>query len=272
MKLRNLTPEDLHRTVWRYMPFSKFISLLTYQALWFSKLSILQDRYEGLIPPLVKARMQEEYKQWKAKFDSSEFHPQIDAWPTKNENDGRELSVVTCWFLGETETQRMWEEYGGSNEAVAVKSTIGRLAKCIRVPQDETVSHLGLVSYVDHNSHDMSRYEASQAIERAFLKDKSLFSHEQEVRLVTFNVKTTACTSPEGKPYTAEEVAGAKMNNFENPGLYVGVYLNDLVTEIVVPPSAQGWFEKLVRRVVELKGLSAPVSRSQLQPFTQTTP
>lgn len=264
MKLRDLGPEDFERTVWRYMPFPKFISLMTYQALWFSKLNILQDRYEGLIPAAVKKRMHEQNQSYKAQFSTPEFHRQIDAWPTQNEDDGRELLVVTCWFLGERESQRMWAEYGGSNEAVAVKSTIGQLEKYILVPREETVSHLGLVSYVAHDGHDMSNYEAHQAIERAFLKDKAQFSHEQEVRLVTRNVKTTSCVSPEGKPYTPEQVVGANMNNFENPGLYVGVYLDRLVTEVVVCPSAQEWFARLVCRIVELSGLSAPVSRSRL--------
>ena len=47
VKIRNLGSADLEKTVWRYMPFAKFISLMTYQALWFSKLNILQDTYEA---------------------------------------------------------------------------------------------------------------------------------------------------------------------------------------------------------------------------------
>lgn len=265
MKLRNLEPQDFERPVWRYMPFSKFISLITYQALWFSKLNSLQDNYEGRMPHRVKARTCDENQHFRQQFNTPEFHKQIDAWPTRNEEDGRELLVVTCWFLGEEESLPMWKEYGCSDEAVAVKSTIGRLARHILVPRDDTVSHLGMVSYVDFDNHQMSRYEANQAIERAFLKDKWRFSHEQEVRLVTLNVKTTCCASPEGKPYIPEQIAGANMNNFENPGLYVGVHLDQLISEIIVSPSSQEWFKRLVSRIVELSGLSAPVSRSRLQ-------
>ncbi|MDO8724032.1 MAG: hypothetical protein Q7J31_17655 [Syntrophales bacterium] len=213
----------------------------------------------------MKARTCDENQHFRQQFNTPEFHKQIDAWPTRNEEDGRELLVVTCWFLGEEESLPMWKEYGCSDEAVAVKSTIGRLARHILVPRDDTVSHLGMVSYVDFDNHQMSRYEANQAIERAFLKDKWRFSHEQEVRLVTLNVKTTCCASPEGKPYIPEQIAGANMNNFENPGLYVGVHLDQLISEIIVSPSSQEWFKRLVSRIVELSGLSAPVSRSRLQ-------
>ena len=200
------------------MPFPKFISLLTYQALWFSKLNILQDTYEGMLPRKLKRQLHENNQRFKAQFNTPEFHKQIDAWLDRNEDDSRELLVVSCWFLGETDSKRMWREYGRSDEAIAVKSTIGRLAQYVLVPRDEYVSHLGLVSYVDHDNHEMSAHEAHQGHERAFLKDNR-FAHEQEVRIVTLNTKTTGCVSMEGRPYTAEDVAGAKMNNFENPGL-----------------------------------------------------
>jgi hypothetical protein len=217
-----------------------------------------------MIPILIKQQMHDENQRYKLHYKTPEFHEQIDAWPKKNEDDGRELLVVTCWFLGDAESESMWQEYGCSKEAVAVKSTIGRLFNHVLVPREETVSHLGLVSYVDHDMHMMSKYHANQAIERAFLKDKAKFSHEQEVRLVTLNTKTVNCASPEGVPYTPRQVAGAGMNNFENPGLYVGLLLDRLVTEVVVCPSADDWFAKLVCRIVQLSGLQAPVSRSKL--------
>lgn len=262
MKLRNLQSVDLEKTVWRYMPFAKFISLIAYQALWFSKLNILQDTYEGMLPAESKREMREEDQEIKSWFDTPEFHRQIDAWADENQNDGRELLVVNCWFLGERTSERMWREYGGSAEAVAIKSTIGHLANYIWVPRDEHRSHMGLVSYIDYGSHRMNSYEAHQAIERAFLKDKERFSHEQEIRVVTLSAKTTSCVSMEGKKYTLEEVSGNNMNNFENPGLYIGVRLDRLITEVVVSPNAQDWFEKLVRCIVERSNLSAPVSRS----------
>jgi len=261
MILRNLQSEDLERTVWRYMSFAKFISLVSYQALWFSKLNILQDTYEGMLPAESKREMREENEEIKSWFNTPDFHRQIDAWPEQNENDGRELLVVSCWFLGEHPSERMWSEYGDSHGAVAIKSTIGRLANYVFVPRDEHRSHIGLMSYVDHGSHRMSSYEANQAIERAFLKDER-FSHEREVRIVTMSMKTTSCVSMEGKKYKAEEVAGKNMNNFENPGLYVGVHLDRLITEVVVSRNTPEWFEKLVRRIAELSKLPVPVTRS----------
>jgi len=219
-----------------------------------------------MIPAKTKRQMHQDNQKVKAVFDTPEFHRQIDSWPDKNEEDSRELLVVNCWFLEETDSARMWREYGGSNgaEGVAIKSTIGRLSRFALVPRDEHVSHLGLVSYVDHDSHEMGAYEAHQGHERAFVKDRKRFEHEQEVRIVTLNLKTTSCVSMEGRAYTEEEVAGRNMNNGESPGLYIGVYLQGLLTEVVVSMAAQAWFEKLVRRVVELNQVPIRVSRSKI--------
>jgi hypothetical protein len=243
------------------MPFSRFISLLTYQALWFSKLNFLQDTYEGMIPAKVKQQMHDDNQNFKAQFNTPELHRQIDGWLDKNEEDSRELLIVSCWFVGENDSERMWQEYADSIEAVAIKSTVGRLAQYVFVPRDQHASHLGFVSYVDHDNHQMSFYEAHQGHERAFLKHNR-FAHEHELRIVTLNTKTTGCVSMEGKPYTEDEVAGKKMNNFENPALYVGVHLKGLLTEVVISRSAQVWFEKLVRRIVELSQLPVQVTRS----------
>ena len=53
------------------------------------------------------------------------------------------------------------------------------------------------------------------------------------------------------------------MNNFDNPGLYVGVHLKGLLTEVVISSNAQDWFEKLVKRIVELNQFPAQVTRSR---------
>jgi hypothetical protein len=49
-KLKNISESELDSTIWRYLTFAKFVSLITYQALWFSKLNILQDEFEGTLP------------------------------------------------------------------------------------------------------------------------------------------------------------------------------------------------------------------------------
>ena len=259
MNFRDLSEKDLNSTVWRYMPFSKFISMLTYQALWFSKLNRLEDKYEGMMPLLTKNMMNREYQKFKPIIHPN-FHDQLDEMAKKNEEDGRELTVVNCWFFGETESEKMWQKYAGTSEGVAIKSTPKRLSENILMLGDNNMNHMGKVHYFDHAAHQLTSYKANQAIERAFIKDKKL-EYEQELRLATLSLKRRYCVRMDGKPYSEDELEGKNMNNFENPGLYIGIKIDTLFTEVIVAKNAQEWFFCLVKRIIELYGINVPVTR-----------
>lgn len=261
MNRRNLSEHDIDSTVWRYMPFSKFVSLLTFQALWFSKLNILQDQFEGMMPEPTKEMMTKRYQKMKKNFPV-EQHWQFDEMASRNEQDSRELLVVSCWFLGEVESPRMWKEYGGENDAVAIKSTVRQLLENVGVPQDPHATHIGRVKYIDHSNHMMSAYEASQGIERAFLKDAEK-CHENELRIATLNVKTKYCVKPDGEPYKESEVLGKDMNNFDAPGLYIAIRFKELVSEIVASPNSGEWLVLLLRRIMKLNEFDIPVTASR---------
>jgi hypothetical protein len=261
MNLRDLSEDDMDLTVWRYMPFSKYISLLTYQALWFSKLKILEDKFEGMMPPPTKKSMQSKFDDWK-KVIPPNLHCQLDQMAPRNEQDSRELLVVSCWFLDESESERMWNEYGGGSESVAIRSTIGKLISAI-APHYEDETHIGRVKYVDFNSYSMDGYKANQGVKRAFIKDNK-YQHESELRIVTKNRKSTFCVRPNGKLYTESDIQGKNMNNFERPGLYIAVNIPQLISEIIISPTAGEWLYLLISRISEMSKLNIPVSYSEL--------
>ena len=263
MNLRDLTQDDMNLTVWRYMPFPKFISLLVYQAIWFSKLNILQDQLEGMMPEATKEMMQSHDHELKKGF-APELHWQFDEMAPRDEQDSRELLVVNCWFLGESESENMWDIYGAINEAVAIKSTVKQLIENIDVPHNKNMTHVGRVSYVDHKTHKMTNYQASQGCERAFLKDAEQFQDEKEIRIVTLNWKSRHCVSPEGKPYKELGIQGKGMNNFGNDGLYFITKVQQLISEIRVSPKADDWFFSLVKRIIELNKYGISVKHSEI--------
>ncbi len=262
MNQRDLTQEDMDLTVWRYMPFSKFVSLLVYQAIWFSKLSILQDQFEGMMPAATKEMMQAHDHELKKDF-APEHHWQFDEMASRNEQDSRDLLVVNCWFLGESESEEMWDRDGGNNEAVAIKSTVKQLIENIGVYHDK-YTHIGKVSYVDYQTHKMTIYQASQGCERAFLKDVKQFQDENEIRIVTMNFKTKYCVSPEGTPYKESDIQGKYMNNSNNDGLNVSIRFQPLISEIRVSPKADDWFLSLVNRIIELNKYEISVKHSEI--------
>jgi hypothetical protein len=258
---KNLEQSELDCTVWRYLTFPKYISLLTYGALWFSKLNILTDEFEGAMPIKADAEMLAEHQKYKAIFGPT-FHEQIDTANKKNVEDGRELTVANCWFASELESERMWNEYAGSPEGLAIKSTIRALSQFVFC--DPRFSNIGKVRYVDLNSHTMAHYEANQAQERAFLK-KLEFCHEQEVRIVTMSLKGPSSINMDGTTPKPEDYQDARMNNFENSGLYIRADLKRLVKSTVLAPGAPAWFELLVKRLVHLSRVGGTVERSMLE-------
>ena len=260
---KNITESELDSPVYRYLTFTKFISLLTYNALWFSKLNVLQkqDAFEGKIPLVTDVRMKKEHQEEKVFFNSPELHRQIDEWNLRNEEDGAELIAANCWYQSNEESKAMWEKYVGTGEGLAIKSTIKKLSENIYVETQYSV--LGKVQYVDMNNHNMSSYKAHQAIERAFLKDESL-KNENEIRIATMSFKTPNCINMTGERFSQEDYSGKNMNNFENPGLYVVINIDELIEEIVLAPDAPKWFEHLVRRIVVLSKLKCNVVNSKI--------
>jgi hypothetical protein len=256
-KFRNVTESDRAKTIWRYLTFSKFISLFTYRALWFSKLNTLIDEYEGAMPSRTDAAMASDT----GRRVPPELRAHLAGSNQRNVEDGRELTAVNCWFLSEVESEKMWNEYAPGPEGVAIKSTISALSQSVFC--EPQVSCLGVVRYVDLDTHEMSFHEANQAFERAFLK-RLAFAHEHEVRIVTMNFRGPMCVNMDGTIPTPAEYEGARMNNFENPGLYVRVDLRELIHAIVLSPGSAAWFESLVKRIVSVSGVESPVFRSAL--------
>jgi hypothetical protein len=61
-----------------------------------------------------------------------------------------------------------------------------------------------------------------------------------------------------------EDYEGAKMNNFENPGLYIRADLQRLIKSTVLAPGAPAWIEMLAKRLVHLSRVGGMVERSML--------
>lgn len=258
---KNLDETELDATVWRYLTFPKYVSMLVDGALWFSKLNILEDKFEGTLPKMAEAEMLADHQKLKRILHPS-LHEMIDDMNRKNVKDGRELTVVNCWFLSDHESEKMWKEYANGSEGIAVQSSIRSLAENIYC--DSQFSTIGKVQYVNLDLHSMSTYEANQAHERALLKQLK-FSDEREVRITTMNFKGPMCVNMDGSAMKPEDYQGAKMNNFENRGLYIKADLSKLIKATVLAPDAPTWLELLVKRMSQLSNVSALVQRSRLE-------
>jgi hypothetical protein len=255
-ELRGLEP--YRRPILRFLTASKFFSLISQRAVWFSRLGALEDQFEGRIPSPTKRRLQSENRRWEKTFHHPEHRRQLREAADRNERDGRDLLAVSCWFADGTESLQMWQAYVGSAEGVAIESSCELL---VRNLVHQEYARIGLVRYVDFEQEDMGLYLGNQAIERAFLK-RPAFSGERELRIATMNLVAPSCLNPDGTPPTPQQLAGPGMFDPVRPGFFIQANVGSLVRSARLAPGASETFEGAVHKAVATAGFAFPIERS----------
>ncbi len=105
-------------TIWRYIDFTKFVSMLEDKALFFCRADLLGDPFEGFLP--------------QSTIDFY-FPPDVETKVAGQANKDRKMVAkiarqnvfVNCWHANEHESAAMWHLY--SDKGVAIRSTFGRL-------------------------------------------------------------------------------------------------------------------------------------------------
>lgn len=245
-------PADPTVSLWRYMDFTKFVSVLEARALFFCRSDLLGDAWEGALTR-IEAERRKQMGEGAARRLHSLTHEKILAEVTN--------SIVSCWHMNPHESMAMWRLYLTGSEGVAIRSTYQRLVGC--VPQfdgehkgrneDHTEKelriHVGVVRYIDYESPETP---AAPKV----LRKRMSFEHEREIRAVAMD--TTWGNSP------TFDVQGRPLTRFRNGGEYVPVDLEMLIESVYVSPEAQSWFTELVRSSVKRFGLACPVHQSDL--------
>ena len=235
-------PDNEDVKVWRYMDFTKFVSLLDSQRLYFTRTDKFDDPFEGSWPTInVDARMSipegippDEHepflRQMKNMGEMNRYWPKFNA--------------INCWHMNEHESAAMWKLYLKSDEGIAIQSTYRRLKEAIT---DDQQVFLGMVKYIDYE-HEW--IEAGNLLSPFVHKRKS-FEHEREVRALVMKWPT----GESALDFTQETITD---------GLKLKVDLEQLIEHVYVAPSAPTWLSNLVQSVAERYGYKFPVLQSKL--------
>src|SRR6266581_7483717 len=122
-------PTDEHAKIWRYMDFTKFVSLLDKRALYFTRSDRFSDKFEGAVPkPTIKAR--------EVEVLGLETHLAEEALRVMSQGSRkvREWIFVNCWHMNNYESAAMWQLYAQKNEGIAIQSTFARLKDSLLFP------------------------------------------------------------------------------------------------------------------------------------------
>ncbi|MFC1917934.1 hypothetical protein ACFLXH_04700 [Chloroflexota bacterium] len=241
-------PESNKTKIWRYIDFTKFVSVLAKQQLFFARSDKLGDPFEGSYPTKnVEQRKLNHTKLLKSLPPHikimiegrpqaiSEFHKNI-----------RKFIFISGWHKNKNESAAMRNLYLKSNEGIAIQSTFACLRDSFIAKTPDI--YIGEVEYRDYFNQKISENNFFSP----FLHKRSSFEHEQELRAIILTYNKTKENLP----------------NFKNPpsqdGISVPVDLGKLIQNIYVAPTSPKWFVELVKSVSKKYGLAKPVIQSEL--------
>jgi len=244
-------PED-SSILWRYMEFSKFISLLINKSIHFSRIDCLDDIFEG-------AKGTEHNKQKWDDFYLNFFRDAIRNPPEgsvinltdeeieeRAKNNLKALSefgekarqefYVSCWHESNNESESLWRLYCPPlSPGLVIQTTFENLKNCIYEPH----IRIGRVNYIDYNK------QFASINDNVFYKRQSL-NHEKEVRAAIF-----------------------RHDDSEKLGIHKPVNLSKLINKIVVSPFAPNWFQEVLESTVKQYEFTFDIKPSEmlLKPF-----
>ena len=246
---------DDTQVVWRYMDFTKFLSMLQYKSLFFCSCSLMQkmDPFEGEYP-------KNNLKNLRDKKDFVQLSKEYTQKPALYRKKFLENVSINCWHANNTENAAMWKVYLSSKEGIAIKSTIKKLKESFNT-NSEDVIYIGNIHYNDYEFNDISmNYNeylesvielADKGIRENGVSDSDIlnklakhyyplimskrkeFEYGKEIRLISPIKQKT------------------KTKRFKNAGKFVCVDLNTLIDEIIISPSSEQWYVDLVKDVVK---------------------
>ena len=238
---------DNKSVLWRFMDFTKFVSLLKTRSLFFCRADIFNDPFEGARGLL----------QNKPKWDEYYLNFFIDAIQTapgeseRNRTNNEVLEeaqkllnqfnsnkrtdyypFISCWHENEFESEAMWKLYTSTLEhGIAIKTTYERLYDSLGRNPDISI---GRVNYIDY-SNEFAKHSGTY-----WFKRRS-FEYEKEVRAIIYD------------------------KHLDNKvGKIIPLDIDLLIDEVYLSPTSQEWFYDILQDIMNKYNLKKEIIFSEL--------
>lgn len=241
-------PEET--TLWRYMDFTKFVSLINTQTLFFPSVRTLQliDPWEGTfmkkelahtLKERIRLNLLSDYENIKLYSDSRKRGEDVEI----------DNNFISCWHYNSYESAAMWRLYLKSNEGICIQTCINSFREAFKDEQKQV--YIGKVRYKDYeNDIFYSDYPKDKYGLREqnsflpFIHKRKIYEHEKEYRAIV--------------PLFGENIDTNRV------GIEVKVNLRTLIKRIILAPSSPEWFGNLVKATLEKYYLDFPVCKSEV--------
>jgi len=231
-------PENQYTTIWRFMDFTKFVSLLEKQSSYFCRADLIGDPFEGALSyySIENLRAWDMVDDFLGEMVVEDAIDQAKNFP--------KYHYLNCWHKNDYESAAMWQLYSsGNNQTIAIQSTYKKLCQSFHRSRNEI--YIGMVNYIDYDTEEVPTDDPI----RPYVYKRKSFAHEMELRAVISNL-------PE-HPMTDNSL-------FDKPGLYIPTNLEYLIEKIYVAPTSPPWFKELVAAVMNKYEIDKPIENSRL--------
>ncbi|MCX7192487.1 MAG: DUF2971 domain-containing protein [Proteobacteria bacterium] len=218
---------DDSQIIWRYFDFPKLVHLLETSSLFFSRLDLLGDPFEGSV---TTADLSALVQGWVSMSEESGTPAGYYELEHRHRNsDPRHSLFVSCWHMSDFESVAMWRLYAGDMKGIALKSTVGKLRT--QLPSEGRIRRVKYIDYaVDKTSH----------LSPAYCK-RNAFEYEREVRAVI-----------------------SRSSNPSLTGVSIKLNLDSIVDEIRLSPELPPWMSDLLHQLLARYCVKAPCLPSLL--------
>lgn len=252
-EIKDLEPSE-DRILWRYTDIPSLIEILTHRYLPLVKISCLSDQTEGAI----------------LKYAIDKLPNATDIGKDFLFNLYKNIIFVSCWCEHEHELAPMWERFS-PRDGVSIKTNAKRLFDSLTPPQ-RGIFKIGYVEYINENPNDiLSELTAIDSDEfdelqyDAFFYKMSDFKDEREVRILMGgkhqNLSGLASGVQPTNLHEVQRIMDAHLVQTEDIIQARMSPMEELITEIVISPSARSGIQKTVHRLIEILN----ILRSKIQ-------
>lgn len=218
--------------IWRYMDFTKFVSMLHHKSLHFTRVDKLKDPYDTSITSFLVER---------TKLSQSYINK------IKKHEKLRQKLFVSCWHINnETDSAALWKVYLKSDEGIAIQTTAKKLVTALEASDKDLPFDLVSINYDTSKLFRKTTKPDGKTLwvpnyNEALFTKRACFEYEKELRVIV-------------------GIHNAKSTGFNWDGLDI----NSLIETIRVNSEAPHWVFSLVKDFAKSYKIEGKVCKSKI--------
>lgn len=221
------------KKIWRYMDFTKFVSILHYKSLHFTRVDTFKDPYEASI-----ASYFADIKKVDISEDTLKMLHEIQP--------DRQKIFANCWHINASESAALWKVYMKSNEGIAIQTTVKKLITVFETSKNDLCFDLASIEYDPKKIFSTStcpegKHREMIGLRKALFIKRSCFKYEHELRVFV------RCEKRKSTGYD-----------------WRGLDINLLIESICVNPEAPNWLVSLVKDLAKSYEIEGKVYKSNI--------